>query len=90
MEILCTHASISYRRARFPVFHSRCPPTPFRWFLILLLHPFAHSLRITQVEKQKHDQSERMAFDISRIKSVGATIRFLSLLHVREGEDGKT
>ena len=31
----------------------------------------------------KHDQSERMAFDISRIKSVGATIRFLSLLQVR-------
>ena len=31
-----------------------------------------------------------MAFDISRIKSVGAAIRFLSLLHVREGEDGNT
>ena len=31
-----------------------------------------------------------MAFDLSRIKSVGATIRFLSLLQVREGEDGKT
>ena len=31
-----------------------------------------------------------MAFDISRIKSVGATIRFLSLLQVREGEGGNT